>query len=63
MLPSVLAEPLGEFEFELLPRFAIELSMNDEMIDCAGLALADEVAPDAAPEELELLPASDAIRL
>jgi len=63
MLPSVLAEPLEEFELELPPRFAIELSMNDAMIDCAGLALADEVAPDAAAEELELLPASDAIRL
>ena len=32
MLPSVLVELLEELEFEL-PRSAIELSMNDEMID------------------------------
>lgn len=32
MLPSVLVELLEEFEFEP-PRSAIELLMNDEMID------------------------------
>jgi hypothetical protein len=32
MLPSALVEPLEALEFEL-PRSAIELSMNDEIID------------------------------
>jgi hypothetical protein len=32
MLPSALVELLEELEFEL-PRSAIELSMNDEIID------------------------------
>lgn len=32
MLPSAFVEPLEELEFEL-PRSAIELSTNDEIID------------------------------
>ena len=63
MLPSVLVEPLEETELELPLRFAIELSMNDEMIDCAGSALAVDVLPDVAPEELGALPARVAIRV
>jgi hypothetical protein len=53
MLPSELLEVLEELE--LPPRFAIELSTNDEMIDCADAALVDDVVPDAVPEELEAL--------
>jgi hypothetical protein len=53
MLPSALGELLEEPEFEL-PRSAIELSMNDEIIDWAELALVEVVVPDVVPEELEL---------
>ena len=51
MLPSVPGEALEELAFEL-PRSAIELSMNDEIVDCADAALVE----DGAPEELALLP-------
>jgi hypothetical protein len=55
MLPSALVELLEELELVLPLRSAIELSTNDEIIDCADSALVD-VAPDAAPEEFEVLP-------
>jgi hypothetical protein len=42
MLPTALVELLEEPGFEL-PRSAIELSMNDEIIDCAESALVEEV--------------------
>ena len=55
MLPSGLLEVLDVLEeLELAPRSAIELSMNEEMIDCAEAALVEEVAPDAVPAELEV---------
>jgi hypothetical protein len=59
MLPSALVEllvALEELEFEVPPRAAIELSMNDEMIDCAAVALVEDAAPDVVEEELEVLP-------
>jgi len=52
MLPSGLLEVL--VELELPPRFAIELSTNEEMIDCADAALVGDVVPDVAPEALEV---------
>ena len=55
MLPSALVELLEELEFEL-PRSAIELSMNDEMIDCADSALVEDVVPGAVLEEFALPP-------
>jgi hypothetical protein len=61
MLPTALVELLEELEFEL-PRFAIELSMNDEIIDCADSALV-EGAPEFVPAELEVPPARALIRL
>jgi len=55
MLPSGLLEVLDVLEeLGLAPRSAIELSMNEEMIDCAEAALVEEVAPDAVPVELEV---------
>jgi hypothetical protein len=55
MLPSGLLEVLDVLEeLGLAPRSAIELSMNEEMIDCAEAALVEEVAPDAVPAELEV---------
>jgi hypothetical protein len=62
MLPSALPV-LDALELELPPRPAIELSMNDEIIDCADSALVEEVVPDVVPEELELLPVRALIRL
>ena len=53
MPPSALVELLEGLEPELPPRSAIELSMNDEIIDCADSALVADVAPDVVPEELE----------
>jgi hypothetical protein len=41
----------------------MELSMNDEMIDCADSALVEAVVPDVVPEELEVLPVKALIRL
>jgi hypothetical protein len=63
MLPSALVELLEELELELPPRSAIELLMNDEIIDCADAALVEDVAPDVVPEELEVLPVRAFIRL
>lgn len=55
MLPSALVGPLEELELAPPPRSAIELSMNDEIIDCA----------DSAPVEgeLEVPPVRALIRL
>ena len=61
MLPSALVELLEELELSL--RFEMELSMNDEMIDCADSALVEAVVPDVVPEELEVLPVKALIRL
>jgi hypothetical protein len=61
MLPSVLVALLVELELPL--RSAIELSMNDEMTDCADWALVEDVAADVVPEELEVLPDKELIRL
>jgi len=58
MLPSALVEPLEELGLEL-PRSAIELSMNDEIIDSADSALVEGDVPD----ELRVLPVSALIRL
>jgi hypothetical protein len=44
-LPSALVELLEELALELPLRFAIELSMNDEIIDCADSALLEDVVP------------------
>ena len=66
MLPSGLVElpvELEELALELPPRSAIELSMNDEIIDCADSALVEGVVPDVVPEELEVLPVRALIRL
>ncbi len=62
MMPP--STPLGlleelELELELPPRSAIELSMNDEMIDCTDSALAEGVVP----EVLEAPPVRALIRL
>jgi hypothetical protein len=66
MLPSVLGEALEELAFEL-PRSAIELSMNDAIIDCADAALVALGAPVDEPagelEELALLPVRALSRL
>ena len=61
MLPSGLAELLGEFELELPLKSAIELSINDEMMDCAVAALVEEEVPDA--DELDAPFARAFIRL
>jgi hypothetical protein len=61
MLPSALVELLEELELSL--RFEMELSMNDEIIDCADSALVEAVVPDVVPEELEVLPVKALIRL
>jgi hypothetical protein len=53
MLPIGLLDVL--VELELPPRFAIELSTNEEMIDCADAALVEDVLPEVAPEELAVL--------
>jgi hypothetical protein len=64
MLPSVLVEPLEELELEPPPRSAIELSMNDEIIDWADSAPVEgDTVPDVAPEELEVPPVRALIRL
>jgi hypothetical protein len=63
MLPSALVELLEELELEPPLRSAIELSMNDEIIDCADSALVADVAPDVVPEELEVLPVRALSRL
>ena len=64
MLPSALVGPLEELELEAPPRSAIELSMNDEIIDCADSASVEEgTVPDVAPEELEAPPVRALIRL
>jgi len=52
MLPSALVELLEALE--LLLRFEIELSTNDEMLDSA--------VPDVVPEEPEVLPVKAFIR-
>jgi hypothetical protein len=61
MPPSVLLEVFEEFALEP-PRSAIELSIKEEMIDCADSPLVEDEA-DAALEELEELPVSALIRL
>ena len=58
MLPSALVELLEELELAL-PRFAIEPSMKDEIIDSADSAFVEE----DVPEELGVLPVSALIRL
>jgi hypothetical protein len=45
MLPSALVELLEELELEVPPRSAIELSMNDKIIDCADSVLVEDVVP------------------
>ena len=62
MLPSALVELLGALELVLPLRSAIELSTNDEIIDCADSALVEDVVPDVVPEELEVLPVKALIR-
>jgi hypothetical protein len=55
MLPSALLEVVEELEeLELPLRSEIELSMNDEMSDCAAAALDEDVLPDVEPEALEV---------
>jgi hypothetical protein len=56
ILPSALVEGLEELELEVPPRSSIELSMNDEIIDCADSALVEDVMPEVVPVELEALP-------
>jgi hypothetical protein len=62
MLPSALVELLEGLEFEP-PRSAIELSMNDEIIDWADSALVEDDVPVVVPVELEVLPVRALIRL
>jgi hypothetical protein len=62
MLPSALVELLEEFELVLPLRSAIELSTNDEIIDCADSALVEDVVPAVVPEEFEVLPVKALIR-
>jgi len=62
MLPSTLGGLLEELALELPLRSAIELSMNDEIIDCADSAPVADVASDVAPEEFEVLPVRALIR-
>jgi hypothetical protein len=52
MLPRVFVELLEELELEPPLRSAIELSMNDEMIDCADSMLVEDVVPEVVPDEL-----------
>jgi hypothetical protein len=49
MLPRKSVEPLEalELELELPPSSAIELSMKEEIIDCADSAVAEDAGPDA----------------
>ncbi len=49
MLPRKSVEPLEtlELELELPPSSAIELSMKEEIIDCADSVLAEDAGPDA----------------
>jgi hypothetical protein len=66
ILPSALVElsvAFEELEFEVPLRSAIELSMNDEMIDCADTALVEDLVPDVVPEELEVPPSRELIKL
>jgi hypothetical protein len=63
MLPSVPVEVLEELDPDPPLRSAIELSMNDEMIDGADSALVEEAVPDVVPEEPEALPVKALIRL
>jgi hypothetical protein len=60
MLPSGLLDVL--VELELPPRSAIELSTNEEMIDCADAALVGDAVPGVAPEALEVLAVRALIR-
>jgi hypothetical protein len=60
MLPSGLLDVPEELE--LPPRSPIELSMNEEMIDCADAALVEDGVPDVVPEALELLAVRALIR-
>jgi hypothetical protein len=62
MLPSAPVELLEELEFEL-PRSAIELSMNDEIIDWADSAFVEDDVLDVVPEALEVPPVRALIRL
>lgn len=62
MLPSALVELLEELELVLPLRSAIELSTNDEIIDCADSALVEDAVPDVVPEEFEVLPVKALIR-
>ena len=63
MLPSGLVEPPEEFALELPPRSAIELSIKEEIIDCADSALVEDAGSAVAPEELEVPPVRALIRL
>lgn len=54
MLPSAPVELLEGLE--LPPRSAIELSMNEETIDCADSALVEDVVSGAVLEEFALPP-------
>jgi hypothetical protein len=63
MLPRALFELLEELGLELPLRSATELSMNDEIIDCAASALVEGMASDVVPEEFEVLPVRALMRL
>ena len=63
MLPSAPLGLLDEVELELPLKFAIELSMNDEIIDCADSALVEAVVSDVPPAALEVPPVRALIRL
>jgi len=61
--PRAPVELVEELEPESPPRSAIELSMNDEIIDCADSALVEGVVADEAPDEFAVLPVRALIRL
>ena len=63
MLPSALVGLLEVLEADSPPISAMELSTNDEMIDCTDSALIGEAVPDVVPDELEVLPVRALSRL
>ena len=66
MLPSALVGLPVEFEeleLELPLRSAMELSMKEEITDCAESALVEDVVPDVVPEELEVPPVRAVIKV
>ena len=62
MLPSGLVELVDEVALAPPLSSAIELSMNDEMMDCGDWALVEVVELEAVPAELDVVPAKEEIK-